>query len=140
MIRTFIDSGVLIAAVRGKEEVAIRAIEVLDDPERVFVSSDFVRLEVLPKAKYNRREEEAKSYEAFFRAAQEMVRASRTLINQAYNEASRAGLAAMDALHVAAAKVSGSDEFLTTEKPAKPIFRAEGIKVKTIRPPAGRAS
>ncbi len=63
---TFIDSGVLIAAVRRTDEVARRAMEVLDDPDRAFASSVFVRLEVLPKALYNNSRVEAEFYEAFF--------------------------------------------------------------------------
>jgi hypothetical protein len=47
---TFVDSGVLIAAARGADEVARRAMTVLDDPDRTFASSALVRLEVLPKA------------------------------------------------------------------------------------------
>jgi len=49
MRRSFIDAGVLIAAARGTDEVAIRAIEILDDIDREFVSSSFVKLEVLPQ-------------------------------------------------------------------------------------------
>jgi len=36
---TFIDAGVLIAAFRGEPSIAYRALEILDDPERLFVSS-----------------------------------------------------------------------------------------------------
>jgi hypothetical protein len=46
--RTFVGSGVLVGAARGTEEVARRAMAVLDDPERTFASSALVRLEVLP--------------------------------------------------------------------------------------------
>ncbi len=48
MKRTFVDSGVLIAAARGNEDVARQAMAVLDDPEREFASSPLVKLEVLP--------------------------------------------------------------------------------------------
>ena len=37
MKRTFVDAGVLIAAVRGQEELARRALKVLSDPEREFI-------------------------------------------------------------------------------------------------------
>jgi hypothetical protein len=47
---TFVDAGVLIAAARGGSEQAARAMEVLDDPEREFGASPFLRLEVLPQA------------------------------------------------------------------------------------------
>jgi len=65
VIRTFLDSGVLIAAFRSRNTVSTPALTLLDDPERVFVTTDYVRLEVLPKPLYFRRETEAAFYEAF---------------------------------------------------------------------------
>lgn len=53
-IRTFLDSGVLIAAYKGSPSIEASAIDILDDPNRVFLSSPFVRHEVSPKALYNR--------------------------------------------------------------------------------------
>jgi len=47
-------------AARGNDEVAARALAVLDDPNRSFVTSDFVRLEVVPKPVYFGRTREAK--------------------------------------------------------------------------------
>jgi len=43
--RTFLDAGVLIAAARGSGVIAVRAHTILDDPERVFVTSDYIRME-----------------------------------------------------------------------------------------------
>lgn len=134
MIRTFVDSGVLIAAARGTDEVAAKAFEVLDDPQRMFITSDFIRLEVLPKAAYHNNHDELEFYKAFFQDAQRTIRASKTLVLQAHEEACDCGLSAMDALHVAAAKIGKSAELITTEKPSKPLFRVAGIAVKTIRP------
>ena len=67
MTRTFLDAEVLIAAIRGTPEIADRAMELLNDPERLFVSSDFVQLEVLPKAVYFRHTAEASFYRAYLR-------------------------------------------------------------------------
>jgi predicted nucleic acid-binding protein len=128
--RTFLDAGVLIAAIRGTPEIADRAMELLNDPERLFVSSDFVQLEVLPKAVYFRQEAEASFYRAYFAA--EMVPVSRTLVSEASEQAQRAGLAAMDALHVAAARAGEATEFITVERPGKPLFRVEGLTVQTL--------
>lgn len=50
----------------------------------------------------------------------------------AYREAAAWGMAAMDALHVAAAMQVGADELVTTERPTKPIHRARGVRVVTI--------
>ena len=131
MIRTFLDSGVLIAAFRNRNTVSTSALTLLDDPERVFVTTDYVRLEVLPKPLYFRRETEAELYEAFFAAA-EFVEVSQALVSAAFEEARQAGLAAMDALHVAAAKRASVDEFITVERPTRPVFRVAGLTVRTL--------
>jgi len=52
VIRTFLDSGVLIAAARGTGAQGTRALALFNDPDRVFVTSEFVRMEVFPKAIY----------------------------------------------------------------------------------------
>lgn len=131
--RTFVDSGVLIAAIRGNEEVARRAIEILDAPDRVFASSEFVRLEVLPKAVFHRNLDEAKFYNRFF-AAVEFWALPQNCVALAFETAVRHNLSAIDALHVAAALSSAVDEFVTTEKPSKPIHAVSGLRVTTLYP------
>ena len=42
------------------------------------------------------------------------------------------GLAAIDALHVAAAFAVGAEELMTTEKPTKPMHRVENISIVAI--------
>ena len=58
MIRTFIDANILIAAATGRDALFDRAWAMLDDPERVFLTSEFVRLEVMPKAVYFQHQDE----------------------------------------------------------------------------------
>jgi predicted nucleic acid-binding protein len=130
--RTFLDAGVLIAAIRGTPELADRAMELINDLERLFVSSEFVQLEVLPKALYYRQMEEVSFYRAYFASVIEMVPVSPALVSQAAEQAQRAGLAAMDALHIAAAKAGDAAEFVTVERPGKPLFRVEGLNVQTL--------
>ena len=131
--RTFIDTGVLIAAATGNDAVCAQAMTVLDDPGRAFVTSDFVRLEVLPKARYHKNADEADFYEAFFDAAEEIIESTGTLVAAAQEEAEAIGLSAVNALHVAAARRGRSDELITSEKPSKPLFRAVAIRVRTIQ-------
>jgi hypothetical protein len=64
-----VDAGVLIATARGGNVQAARAMEILDDPEREFAASVFLRLEVLPQAVFNKRVAEAAFYDAFFSTA-----------------------------------------------------------------------
>jgi len=132
MIRTYIDSGVLIAAHRGEIDIAVRAMEILDDPNRVFVSSAFLNLETLPKAIYHKQQDEIEFCETFFAAVIEWASPLDAIIQQAYQEACRLGLAAVDALHVAAAIALHADELVTTEKREKPMHRVTSIKVTTL--------
>lgn len=132
-VKTFIDASLLIAAARGKLDISDRALAMLDDPERSFVTSDFVRLEVLPKAVFHRQNAEVHFYRAFFARATRTVKASSSLVAQAQQEAEQTGLSAVDALHVAPAKRAKCAELITAEKSDKPLFRVEGLSIKTIR-------
>ena len=187
VIRTFLDAGVLIAAARGRGLIAVRAHAILDDPERSFVTSDYIRMEVLPKALYHRQNAEVLLYERFFSSkrsppqaagllgqvgttqtlpaspppalkrcrfaiyfylshstppqaagqpatfrAVQIVAPSPSLMRQAYTEACTFGLSALDAFHIAAAKCSGVEEFITTERPTTPLFRVTGLVITTI--------
>jgi hypothetical protein len=134
---TFVDAGVLIAAARGGTEQAARALEILDDPEREFAASPFLRLEVLPQATFNKREIEVAFYEAFFSAATHWVTDLQAITEAAEREASTYGVQAMDALHVAAALSAGAQELITTEKPSRSIHQARSVKVVTIYPESG---
>ena len=41
-------------------------------------------------------------------------------------------MTALDAIHVAAAKALKCEEFITAEKPGKPLHKARGIKVSFL--------
>jgi len=129
---TFIDSGVLVTAARGVGEDSEKALEILADSSREFASSEFIKMEVIPKAIYNRKTAEAEFYESFFSAVTYWANDIEKVIQDAYNIACQYGLAAMDALHVAAALSVGAEEFVTTEKKTKPMFRISSIKVISI--------
>jgi len=130
--KTYIDSGVLIAVVRGDQRSARRALTVLEDPDRTFVASVFLRLELLPKAVYHRNRPEVALYEAFFARAPAWADPVEHVVESAEREAARHGLNALDALHVAAAMMLGVEEFVTTERANKPLYRATDIKVVLI--------
>ena len=66
---TFLDSGVLIAAYKGSPSNEEPASLILDDPDRVFLSSPFVRHEVSPKALFNKQALEYRFYQGYFRRA-----------------------------------------------------------------------
>jgi predicted nucleic acid-binding protein len=127
-IRTFLDSGVLIAAFKGQPSVGDPAARVLKDTNRVFLSSPFIRLEVCPKALFNRHLDEHEFYENYFTRA-EMLHNLKAVLATATAEAGRAGVGAMDSLHLAAASLLNADQFITTEKPKKSIHRSSLVEV-----------
>lgn len=134
MKRTYIDSGVLIEAVRGTNAVAMKARGIITDTNREFASSIFVKLEVLPKATYYKNADEIVFYEDFFNSVVHWAHPDDRLMQAAYQLACDFGIAALDALHVAAAISVGAEELITTEKLSKPIHRATGITVVSIVP------
>ncbi len=132
MKRTYIDSGVLIAAIRGIDPIAQQALAILDDPEREFVSSMYVKLEVLPKAVYHKQGIEQEFYTTFFDSVTIWADDWREILRTAYQEACETGINALDALHVASAASVNADELITTELSTKPIHRAKSVKVISL--------
>jgi len=131
--RTYVDSGVLIAAMRGGGGVGQHALEVISDTaSREFVCSDYVRLEVIPKPTYEGRAIEVKFYEEFFALVSVWLPFDLNHLQRAFIEACDSGLKAMDAIHVVAAADSRCDELVTSEKPGKSIHRTKLITVISI--------
>jgi len=130
--RTYIDSSVLLAACARKDEIGRRALEILDDPGRSFVLSNAVRLEIFPKAIYEKRQDEIDFYDAVFLQGEELKWRTDTLYH-AHEIAAKHGIAAMDAIHVATALDAGVDEFVTAEKSTKPMFRVAELHMHSIR-------
>ena len=133
---TFIDACVLMAAARGTDDIASRAMAILDDPNREFASSSFVKLEVLPKSVYEKQQAESEFYEAFFDAVLHWPNSYDHIINEALVQASMHGLSALDALHVTTAITMDAAELITAEKPGKPLTRATGVTVVSLRSPS----
>jgi len=130
--RTYLDSGVLLAAFAAQGDVGANALEVLDDPERHLVVSDAVKLELLPKPIHEKRKEEVEFYNAVFEQAECLSWCLDTLQNS-QGVAELHGIAAMDAIHVATALDAGVDEFITAEKSTKPMFRVTKLHMQSIR-------
>lgn len=125
-ILTFVDASILIyAAVKPSAQTfarRMRALQVLNDPGREFVASEFLRLEVLPMARYFSKQREVNFYDTYFESIR-LWAPDKDLLSPAYETASKHGLGAMDALHISAAAYF-SAEFVSAEKLTKPIYRA----------------
>jgi predicted nucleic acid-binding protein len=131
---TYVDASVLIAGVRGQGELPARVLAVLDDPDRSFAASVFLKLEVLPQARFHKRAAEVAFYERFFAAVTVWATDLPAIAEAALEEASTYGVEAMDALHVVAAASVGATELVTLEKPSRAIHRARAVKVVSLYP------
>lgn len=130
-MKTFIDSGVLLKAWRG-DDLADAALLILGDETREFCSSQLVRLELLPKPRFEKRQREVDFYKAHFKEVIAFEPLSAELGNEAETLAAHYGLAGPDALQIAAAIRQGAAEFYTSEKPGKPMFRVKEIKIISL--------
>jgi len=123
---TFVDASVLIYAATKPTSATfarrLRALQVLGDPTREFMASEYLRLEVMPVARYFNKSREIAFYEKFFASVTVWADAL-AIIQPAFHEACQYGLGALDALHVAAASALGA-ELVSAEKPTKPLYRA----------------
>lgn len=130
MTRTYLDSSVLIQAVQGVD--GDKTAGLLEDPEREFVAATFLKLELLPQPTFHKRKAELEFLEAFFERVVEWRNADEALVTAALAEAQSVPLTAVDAIHVAAAKALECDEFITAEKPGKPLHKVRGLKVRFL--------
>jgi predicted nucleic acid-binding protein len=130
--RTYLDSGVLIAAFKGAGEIGKRALEILDDRDRKLVVSDAVYLEVFPKPKFHKNEEEVKFYQELFRESEQKPW-SLAALKDASDIATTYDISAMDAVHIAHAIEAQVDEFVTAEKSNKPMFKIKNICISSLR-------
>jgi hypothetical protein len=128
----YLDSGVLIDAFKGVNSVGERALAVLDNSTYQFASSQFVWLETLPKAIYYQQQAEAEFYESFFEGVSLWATDLEQIVQTGSQIARNYGLAAMDALHIAAAISIEAEEFITTERFTKPMHRVTEIQVVSI--------
>jgi len=103
------------------------------DANRQFLTSDAIKLELLPKPFFEKHHSEIQFYNEHFDTAAASEPFSAALWAEAFTLAKKHGLAATDSLHIAAAIRLGAKEFITSESPGKPIFRVQGIKVISLQ-------
>lgn len=124
-MKTFLDSGVLLHAWR-EDLLSVPAMRIMDDPTRKFYTSQMVRLELLPKARFEKRSGEIAFYEAHFGICQQSEPLSDVLGLEAEKLGARHGLAGPDSIQVAAAIRQGVEEFYTSERPGQTDVSSEG--------------
>ena len=81
-----------------------------------------------PKALFNKQDREYRFYQRYFRQAI-FYDDLKSILNHASKESAKSGINAMDSLHIAAAHLRNADEFITTEKPSRSIYRTSLVNV-----------
>lgn len=120
---TFVDSSILINAIAGQDPSRkMRAVSILGDQRREFAATRFLQLEVLPVPTRYRRIRELTFYQRFFSQVTHWLD-EEPLIQPALDLACQYGLGALDAMHLAAA-ISLNAEFVSAERPTKPLYQA----------------
>jgi predicted nucleic acid-binding protein len=130
-IRVFIDSGVLIAALRGEQDLRECALAILSEPNLEFWYSPLIKLEVILQPTHRKQTVELQFYEEYFKQANCWGTLDR-MFEIASPEAMKHGISVMDAMHIAAANLARCKLFITTEKSSKPMFRTKLVKVVSI--------
>ena len=124
----------LIFSTQVTKAAAALAVPFVTDPKREYVTSDYVKLEVLPKAVFHKNTNEVEFYNKFFAMNIRCIPPSSALMAFAMEEAIQTGMSGVDALHVAAAVFAGATELITNEKNTKPIHRTTKVKIISIFP------
>ncbi len=129
-IITFLDANILITGCNSLDlAVTIAITQIINNPQRAFVTNDFLELEVLPKPTHNKAFPAVNFYRNYFAACTYRVPTTTPMLLAAYHEACQLGLSAPDAIHLATAQVAGAHEFITLEKITKPMYRSNLVKV-----------
>lgn len=88
-----------------------------------------MKLETLPTARFHKNHEEVDYLEYAFSKVAEWIAVDDALVREAIEISVRYDIVNLDALHIAAVIRAGVDEFVTTEKPGKPLHRVTEISV-----------
>lgn len=131
---TYVDTMLLITAMGVREGPAFQnAMEILDDGNRTFVCSDYLKLECMPKKIFYGVTDDIEFLEIFFGKARS-IPSSPAITEHALSLASKHDIGGFDALHLSSAAAGRAVEFVSAEHPSKPIFRATelGLRLTSI--------
>lgn len=86
----------------------------------------------MPKAVFLKRRDEIEYYRTYFDSVRIWIRDLEETVRIARQESERCGLAAMDALHIAAAFLGEAEVLYTLEGPNKPIHQTSLVRVVSL--------
>ncbi len=129
---TYLDSNCLIAVTDAEPQRRAKVQALLGDPRHSLIYSPFTVLETLTLALHYGKKAKAQYFRQHFNQCIFISDNLGLIMQEAHRQAERYGVASVDACHLAAAIVVSADEFYTFEKPTKPMFRTQEIKVISL--------
>ena len=120
----------LIAASRNDQPNSEGALRLLASNRRRFLTSVFVRLEVFPTVAYHGFSlQRAMTQEFFMDPTLEWAPDLNAIVRVGTELAETYNTSPLDSLHLAAAILLRADEFATTEKPGRAMYRVPDLNV-----------
>jgi predicted nucleic acid-binding protein len=134
-VNVFLDSSVIIAAVKTGEQHNAAALREINNSSAVFVSCRLVVLETTARMRARGFAAQATLADAILAGVSAWVDVDDALVKEAeiLVAAAPAGLGAVDAMLAAAAMRAGA-VFVTCEKRTKPLFSVPGLRVRSLHP------
>lgn len=129
--RVFLDADVLIAAFQGERQLRECALAILSEQLLDFVYSPLLRMEVMIQPTFHRHTHEVSFYNEYFKNATCFGDLDR-MFEIGSLEAMKHGIAVIDALHIATANLAKCAVLVTAERPTKPMFRTNLVRVVSI--------
>jgi predicted nucleic acid-binding protein len=130
LIKTNPDACVLIAASQNME-ASTPEWRILQNPNRDFYFSDYLTLEIMPKAilKEKVKSNELKFLRQYINNSKQIIIPHSDIILKAIDFCTAYELKPLDALHTAAACLGEIDEFISSEKTTAKMYKVNEIKV-----------
>lgn len=129
--RVFLDASVLINAFQGQQQLRECALAILSEPLFEFWYSPLLKMEVTLQPTYQRHNLALAFYNTYFSRSQCYGDLNR-MFEVGSQQATKHGIAVVDALHIAAAHLAKCPYLVTAEKSTKPMFRTKLLKVVSI--------
>ena len=126
MTRAYIDTCVFIDAIKGSKPHWQQALALFTDPGRELVSSQLIRLGLLPGPTFGKNANEVQNIESLLGAISVWVEVDDDLIREAVKIGCDHGVAGVDAVHCAAAKLAGAC-LITSERVGTPMHRVKDL-------------
>lgn len=128
--RPFLDSSILVTAFHATKPLHEKAVEILGSEDLIFLSTSLVELELTqPQFSPGQKEEADFHLDYMTNFVSERLEVTEDIVVSGLQTARLTQAAGLDAMHLTCAIEMNADQFITAEKPGKPMYREKRIPV-----------